>query len=590
MSPTSCARASARAAGRSARSAGAGTGRRCGDRRHGHRGRDRRPSDRGRARRDARRHDPARRRLSPAAAAGRGRRSSAARRTASAARRSGRLSGLRRDRAGLAARGYVVVVQDVARPLRVRRRVRLALRAASPPATRPRRLRHDRVGGRGCPAATAASGPGATPTTATRRMRTAGAAPPSLAAAFASGVAARMHDESRGHLRAALPAVDSARWRPTLRARAGDDSGPTDPRGRGARVGRGAREVAVGAALSTPSRARSSGRATAWLRAFLRDQETDPWALPDTHRDVARAGLPPHGLVGLRRSGARWRTSRACAVTAILRCATRIGSSSGPGATSPVPRRPGPGAVPYGPVERARLPRPDRRLVRLRAQGRRRRGPGRRARQGVRAQREPLAAASTTGRRPHARAARALPRQRRRRQRRRAATGACRRASPSPARQQLPLRPARPGHEHQRLVDARGRPLACSTTGATCSSTRPSRSSTTCCWPVTCAVRALGGDGRASRPTSPPSSSRCAPTASRSRSPSGILRTRFLQGYDRTVRLEPGDPYELMIELSPVGVLLRRGTPHPARRVELATSPTSTAITTRAATSGPTPN
>ena len=39
----------------------------------------------------------------------------------------------------------------------------------------------------------------------------------------------------------------------------------------------------------------------------------------------------------------------------------------------------------------------------------------------------------------------------------------------------------------------------------------------------------------------------------------GILRTRFLQGYDRTVRLEPGSPHELVIELSPACVLLRRG-------------------------------
>ena len=64
-------------------------GRRCSDRRHGHRGRERRPSGGGRARRDARWNDPARRRLSPPRASGRGRRSSAAPRTASAQRRSG---------------------------------------------------------------------------------------------------------------------------------------------------------------------------------------------------------------------------------------------------------------------------------------------------------------------------------------------------------------------------------------------------------------------------------------------------------------------------------------------------------------------
>jgi uncharacterized protein len=39
----------------------------------------------------------------------------------------------------------------------------------------------------------------------------------------------------------------------------------------------------------------------------------------------------------------------------------------------------------------------------------------------------------------------------------------------------------------------------------------------------------------------------------------GILRTRFLHGYDRVARLEPGRPYELRIELGPVGVRLRAG-------------------------------
>jgi uncharacterized protein len=39
----------------------------------------------------------------------------------------------------------------------------------------------------------------------------------------------------------------------------------------------------------------------------------------------------------------------------------------------------------------------------------------------------------------------------------------------------------------------------------------------------------------------------------------GILRTRFLDGYDQVVRLEPETPYELTIELGPVGVRLLRG-------------------------------
>jgi putative CocE/NonD family hydrolase len=39
----------------------------------------------------------------------------------------------------------------------------------------------------------------------------------------------------------------------------------------------------------------------------------------------------------------------------------------------------------------------------------------------------------------------------------------------------------------------------------------------------------------------------------------GIIRTRFLDGYDAVVRLEPGTPYQLTIGLGPVGVRLQSG-------------------------------
>jgi uncharacterized protein len=40
----------------------------------------------------------------------------------------------------------------------------------------------------------------------------------------------------------------------------------------------------------------------------------------------------------------------------------------------------------------------------------------------------------------------------------------------------------------------------------------------------------------------------------------GIVRTRFRDGYDRVARLDPGVPFEIEIELSPVAVRLAPGT------------------------------
>jgi hypothetical protein len=39
----------------------------------------------------------------------------------------------------------------------------------------------------------------------------------------------------------------------------------------------------------------------------------------------------------------------------------------------------------------------------------------------------------------------------------------------------------------------------------------------------------------------------------------GIIRTRYLDGYDSMVRLEPGTPYELTIGLGPVGARFEPG-------------------------------
>lgn len=116
-------------------------------------------------------------------------------------------------------------------------------------------------------------------------LRTVGAAPPSLAAGLVSGIAARMQDESSGIFEPIYlewvnaMAVD-------LRVRSGDSGGPLT------------REAAVAEwALSRgkwlwslPFDALPDdlfGLATGWLKRFLREQEADPWALPDTYADVA---------------------------------------------------------------------------------------------------------------------------------------------------------------------------------------------------------------------------------------------------------------------------------------------------------------
>jgi uncharacterized protein len=116
-------------------------------------------------------------------------------------------------------------------------------------------------------------------------MRTAGAAPPSLAAALASGVAARMQDESRGIFEPIY--LDwTAGMAADIRARAGDRSGPVT-RAEAERAWAAVREHWLWALPYEALPDELFGPATAWLREFLPHQERDPWALPDTHPRVS---------------------------------------------------------------------------------------------------------------------------------------------------------------------------------------------------------------------------------------------------------------------------------------------------------------
>jgi uncharacterized protein len=177
---------------------------------------------------------------------------------------------------------------------------------------------------------------------------TAGAAPPSLAAAFASGIASRMQDESRG-IFAPLYLPWFNNMAADVRARTGDDSGPVT-REAAEREWAAEREKWLWTLPYERIPDRAFGVTTAWLREFLRDQVSDPWALPDTYADVAVPVCQLTGwwdyvvqgtvanFVGLRRDGDRALEHRLV-----------VGPwSHQPGATAP-----GDGAVSYGPAERA---------------------------------------------------------------------------------------------------------------------------------------------------------------------------------------------------------------------------------------------
>ncbi len=115
-------------------------------------------------------------------------------------------------------------------------------------------------------------------------MRTAGAAPPSLAAALASGVAARLQDESRGIFEPIYLSWLNG-MAADIRARAGDDRGPTD-REAAEREWDLAREKWLWAVPYGDIPARVFGPAAQHLATFLREQEIDRWRLPETHRAV----------------------------------------------------------------------------------------------------------------------------------------------------------------------------------------------------------------------------------------------------------------------------------------------------------------
>ena len=198
---------------------------------------------------------------------------------------------------GLAARGYIVVVQDVRGRYAsdgpycwLYRPESAAIHAADGYDTTEWAARLEGSDGRVGTFGNSYDGYTA--------MCTAGAAPPALAAALASGIAARMQDESRGIFEPIYLDWTNG-MAPDIRARTGDTTGPVT-RAAAEREWAAARQKWLWALPYDALPPELFGVATAWLKEFLRDQESDPWALPDTHPAGLRAGLPHHGLVGLR--------------------------------------------------------------------------------------------------------------------------------------------------------------------------------------------------------------------------------------------------------------------------------------------------
>lgn len=193
---------------------------------------------------------------------------------------------------GLAARGYVVIVQDV--------RGRYASDGEYVWLYRPESAAIHAADGYDT-TEWAAELPGSDGRVGTfgnsydgyTALRTFGAAPPSLAAGLASGIAARMHDESRGIFEPIyLEWVNG--MAPDIRVRGGDECGPRTREEAEANW-----ELARGKWLwalpwdALPDDA--FGIATVWLKEFLRDQATDPWALPETYGAV---GVPVCHVTG----------------------------------------------------------------------------------------------------------------------------------------------------------------------------------------------------------------------------------------------------------------------------------------------------
>ena len=440
---------------------------------------------------------------------------------------------------GLAARGYVVVVQDV--------RGRYASDGEWVWLYRPESAEIESRDGHattewaarlpGCDGRVGTWGNSYDGYTA---LCTAGAAPPSLAAAMASGIAARMQDESRGIFEPLYLPWFSA-MAADIRARTGDDSGPTT-REAAERAWAAEREKWLWALPYDAIPAHVFGVSTKWLRDFLRDQVTDPWALPDTHPDVSVAVCHVTGwwdfvargtvanFTGLRRDGDPELRDRHRLV---------IGPwSHQPGATAP-----GAGAVAYGPAERAEyhdviadwydealgggdgVGSPVRVFVlnenRWRSFG-----------EWPPAEARPLELFLDGGR-----LARRVP-----------DAGAPGRFEYDPRDPHMSISDWSTravdrsvlDHRRDRLV-YRSDPLEADLLlvgDATC-----------VLWAATDGIET---DFTATLVEERPDGLAIGLAA-------GILRTRYLEGYDRVVRLEPGAPHELTIELSPVGIRLAAG-------------------------------
>lgn len=181
-------------------------------------------------------------------------------------------------------------------------------------------------------------------------LRTAGAAPPSLAAALASGVAARLQDESRGIFEPIYLSWVNG-MAADMRARAGDERGPTD-REAAEREWELAREKWLWAVPFGDIPARVFGPAAQHLATFLREQEIDRWRLPDTHDAVS---VPVCHVTG-------WWDFVVRGTIANFQGLTHAGDGSlagrhrlviGPWSHEPGALAPGTGAVSYGPDERA---------------------------------------------------------------------------------------------------------------------------------------------------------------------------------------------------------------------------------------------
>jgi hypothetical protein len=175
-------------------------------------------------------------------------------------------------------------------------------------------------------------------------LRAAGAAPPSLAAALASGVAARLQDESRGIFEPIYLSWLNG-MAADMRARAGGDDGPAD-RAAAEREWELAREKWLWALPYDDIPPHVFGPAAQWLATFLRAQEIDHWRLDETHEAVR---VPVCHVTG-------WWDFVVRGTIANFQGLTRGGDGHrliiGPWSHEPGALAPGTGAVSYGPDER----------------------------------------------------------------------------------------------------------------------------------------------------------------------------------------------------------------------------------------------